>query len=138
MAHLVTDGGGGLAVLFDDGLLQRGVDLAGLCPPELKVRTPAHTKQPGWCVQFESRVAKSGPHHPDRLGEVGRARSEHAQSEVIRAILLEDSPSNSDAAFAAKLDAASELDAAFEMPQHTPDNRPRGSKEHDPHEPRLG
>ena len=31
--------------------------LAGsLCPPELKVRTPAHTKQLGWYVEFESRV----------------------------------------------------------------------------------
>ena len=25
-------------------------------PPELKVRTPAHTKQPGWYLEFESRV----------------------------------------------------------------------------------
>ena len=23
---------------------------AEVCPPELKVRTPAHTKQLGWCV----------------------------------------------------------------------------------------
>ena len=26
------------------------------CPPELKVSTPAHTKQLGWHVEFESRV----------------------------------------------------------------------------------
>ena len=30
--------------------------LSALCHPELKVRTPAHTKQPGWYVEFESRV----------------------------------------------------------------------------------
>ena len=30
----------------------------GLCPPELKVRTPAHTKQLGWYVEFESRVTQ--------------------------------------------------------------------------------
>ena len=29
-----------------------------VCPPELKVRTPAHTKQPGWYDQFESRVTQ--------------------------------------------------------------------------------
>ena len=27
-----------------------------VCPPELKVRTPAHAKYPGWYVEFESRV----------------------------------------------------------------------------------
>ena len=27
-----------------------------VCPPELKVRTPARTKQPGWYVEFESWV----------------------------------------------------------------------------------
>ena len=27
-----------------------------LCSPELKVRSPAHTKHPGWYVEFESRV----------------------------------------------------------------------------------
>ena len=30
------------------------------CPPELKVRTPAHTKQLGWYVELESRVTQSG------------------------------------------------------------------------------
>ena len=29
---------------------------AAVCPPELKVRTPAHTKQLGWYVEFEFRV----------------------------------------------------------------------------------
>ena len=34
------------------------------CPPELKVRTPAHAKHRGWCVEFESRVTQGaiGPH----------------------------------------------------------------------------
>ena len=27
-------------------------------PSELKVRTPPHTKQPGWYVGFESRVTQ--------------------------------------------------------------------------------
>ena len=27
-----------------------------VCPPELKVRTPAHARHPGWCLEFESRV----------------------------------------------------------------------------------
>ena len=29
---------------------------ATLCPPELKVRTPAHTKHQGWHLEFEFRV----------------------------------------------------------------------------------
>ena len=29
---------------------------ADVCPPELKVRTPAHTKHSGWYLEFESRV----------------------------------------------------------------------------------
>ena len=29
---------------------------APVCPPGLKVRTPAHTKQLGWCLEFEFRV----------------------------------------------------------------------------------
>ena len=35
-------------------------DLVSLqvCPPDLKVRTPAHTKQLGWYVEFESRVTQ--------------------------------------------------------------------------------
>ena len=28
-------------------------------PPELKVRTPVHTKQLGWYVEFESRVTQN-------------------------------------------------------------------------------
>ena len=31
-----------------------------ICPPELKVRTPAHTKHSGWYLEFESRVTHSG------------------------------------------------------------------------------
>ena len=30
------------------------------CPPGLKVRTPAHTKHPGWYLEFESRVTQCG------------------------------------------------------------------------------
>ena len=29
-----------------------------LCPPEPKVRTPAHTRQLGWYLEFESRVTQ--------------------------------------------------------------------------------
>ena len=41
-----------------------------ICPPELKVRTPAHTKQLGWYLEFESRVTYSNTYRllerPDR------------------------------------------------------------------------
>ena len=42
--------------------------------PELKVRTPAHTKQLGWHVEFESRVM-----HPS----AGRARLIHVDAANI-------------------------------------------------------
>ena len=29
-----------------------------VCPPELKVSTPAHAKQPGWYLEFEFRVTQ--------------------------------------------------------------------------------
>ena len=38
--------------------LTRPESARAVCPPELKVRTPAHTKQLGWYVEFESRVAQ--------------------------------------------------------------------------------
>ena len=36
-----------------------------VCPPELKVRTPAHAKQLGWYVEFESRVTQAVFNDPD-------------------------------------------------------------------------
>ena len=36
-----------------------------LCPPGLKIRTPAHTKHPGWCLEFEFRVT-----HPSKESSV--------------------------------------------------------------------
>ena len=32
---------------------------SAVCPPELKVRAPAHAKQLGWHVEFESRVTQA-------------------------------------------------------------------------------
>ena len=40
----------------------KGSEIIGVClsvcPPELKVRTPAHTEHPGWYLEFESRVTR--------------------------------------------------------------------------------
>ena len=35
---------------------RRPIEAIDVCPPELKVMTPAHTKQLGWYAEFESRV----------------------------------------------------------------------------------
>ena len=35
-----------------------------VCPPELKVRTPAHTKHPGWHLESESRVTQGNMPRP--------------------------------------------------------------------------
>ena len=37
-----------------------------VCPPEIKVRTPAHTKQLGWYVEFEFRVTHAHESCPNR------------------------------------------------------------------------
>ena len=42
---------------------------ASVCPLELKVRTLAHTKQLGWCVEFESRVMQGNANLADVLAE---------------------------------------------------------------------
>ena len=43
--------------------LSDGADCA-ICPPELKVRAPAHTKHLGWYLEFESRVTRRPSFHP--------------------------------------------------------------------------
>ena len=44
----------------------KGSEIIGVClsvcPPELKVRTPAHTEHPGWYLEFESRVTQVVKH----------------------------------------------------------------------------
>ena len=57
-----------------------------LCPPELTVRTPAHTKQLGWCVEFESRVT-----HRARFSRFADMTNLKYLQQVIRAVMLEDS-----------------------------------------------
>ena len=44
-------------------------------PPELKVRTPAHTKNLGWYVEFESRVTHRTAVPGRRLLEAGRCEA---------------------------------------------------------------
>ena len=38
-------------------------ELKPVCPPELKVRTPAHTNYSGGMLSFESWVTQRCPHH---------------------------------------------------------------------------
>ena len=46
-----------LALVRDQAELM--IARAEVCPPELKVSSPAHTKQLGWYVEFESRVTQA-------------------------------------------------------------------------------
>ena len=77
-----------LACRYDSPGVLRVLAAAVNVPPELKARTPAHAKQLGWHVEFESRVAQGCDMQArNKAGQTGWEWAEQVGSTAVRRCL---------------------------------------------------